>query len=550
MKKLLLLFLCTLLISCPINANGAAKAGVSCPKKGQVEVVGTKKFTCVVVGKKLIWNKGINTAPKKSEPIPGLDLTLSFGSVTINSYSFSPGETINVLVSGKSPAGIKETSMILKNEKYPLAGVVTGKLKSGNSVNGIWALDLTIPKNIDPQSYNVEVSATNAKNEFVIVKKFEIRIDPNGSNPNLPTDNLLRNAEGIVITCGGKLKLCPQLTPSSPDTSVCKIERPTPNWENPMSIGFTRPKWIKAPFSEADVLVIPFSFSDLQVDDSFLTRLKEEIKTEDKWLETNSYGKFKVNWTIPNRDSWFDFKGSYAENKSQLSDDQGRRNFVQDLLRSYDKIDLTKFKSILIFGGYSNTISGGMEFGGSIFSTPRGNVQGVSFTFGRQSLSLDHNLGHSIFAFEDLYLIQLVKAGTFKDSNPEKWDIMGGGSNFVAWHRWINGWIFDQQVSCLASEFKTSVFFLSNLDKNDGKPKLISVASSGIATMAEYRYDQSRSRGGLVVYGLDPKVEYGQGPMTGEDLILQPGEKLTKNGITFEVIDADLDGIYVKVLKA
>lgn len=553
LRKFSFLVLCLLVTVFPFKANAAVKAGTNCPKKGQIVVVGTKKFTCIQVSKKLLWNKGVDILPKKTEANSDIDTTLIFTSFTVNSLTFAPGQAISVSASVKSPAGVKETSMVLKNEKYPLVTISTGKLKSGSNFDGIWELNLIIPKDIDPQIYFLEVSATNAKGELVLGKRYEVDVNSKndiGKTSNAPVDNSPRNSEGLTITCGGSLAACPALSELASDVSECKIERPTPNWENPMSVGFTRPKWIKSPFTQAEILVIPLSFSDLRIDDSFVSRLKQEIKVEDKWLETNSYGKFRANWTIADQESWFNFQGSYADYKAQLNDDFGRRKFVQDLLRNYEKIDLTKYKGILIFGNYSETIIGGMEFGGSIFSTPKGNVQGVSFTFGGSSLHLDHNLGHTIFAFEDLYLIQLVKSGTFKDSNPEKWDIMGGGSNFVAWHRWINGWILDNQVTCLGSELKPSTLYLTNLDKNDGKPKLISAVNAGIATMAEYRFDQSRSRGGLIVYGLDPKIPYGEGPMTGEDMMLQTGQKLSKNGITFEVIAADVDGIYVKVFKS
>jgi hypothetical protein len=189
-------------------------------------------------------------------------------------------------------------------------------------------------------------SITDVKGESSVGKKIEVNI---GGKVVAPINNSPRNSEGLLITCGVGFKSCPALTPHPPSTAECKIERPTPNWENPMTIGFTRPKWIKAPFKTAEVLIIPFSFTDFKVADDFLTSVKAEIKVEDEWITTNSYGKFKINWTIADRESWFDFAGSYVDYKSQLSTDVGRRAFVQDLLRNYQKIDLTKYKSILIF---------------------------------------------------------------------------------------------------------------------------------------------------------------------------------------------------------
>jgi hypothetical protein len=45
----------------PTPVYAAAKSGASCPKVGNIEIVGGKKFTCVKTGKKLAWNKGTVT---------------------------------------------------------------------------------------------------------------------------------------------------------------------------------------------------------------------------------------------------------------------------------------------------------------------------------------------------------------------------------------------------------------------------------------------------------------------------------------------------------
>ena len=52
----------------PMQANAAsAKAGASCPKAKATQIVGSKKFTCVKSGKKLVWDKGV-TIPKSTKP--------------------------------------------------------------------------------------------------------------------------------------------------------------------------------------------------------------------------------------------------------------------------------------------------------------------------------------------------------------------------------------------------------------------------------------------------------------------------------------------------
>ena len=77
------------------GANAApVKAGVSCSKLGTTAISSQKKYSCVKVGKKLVWNKGVSIAakPKASAtptPTPTATLTpLSYGSLN-NSAVFT-----------------------------------------------------------------------------------------------------------------------------------------------------------------------------------------------------------------------------------------------------------------------------------------------------------------------------------------------------------------------------------------------------------------------------------------------------------------------------
>ena len=67
-KRLIALLVITpLLLSSQISTSHAAvKAGAKCSKVGVKSVVGTKTFTCIKSGKKLVWNKGV-TADKTPE---------------------------------------------------------------------------------------------------------------------------------------------------------------------------------------------------------------------------------------------------------------------------------------------------------------------------------------------------------------------------------------------------------------------------------------------------------------------------------------------------
>ena len=63
MRKALLALALISALLVPTQASAAAKAGATCTKLKATQTVGTKKFTCVKSGKKLVWDKGV-TVPK------------------------------------------------------------------------------------------------------------------------------------------------------------------------------------------------------------------------------------------------------------------------------------------------------------------------------------------------------------------------------------------------------------------------------------------------------------------------------------------------------
>lgn len=70
MRKVVLSIVLITSFLVPVSAQAAtAKAGASCPKVKATQTVGTKKFTCIKSGKKLVWDKGV-TVPKAATPKP------------------------------------------------------------------------------------------------------------------------------------------------------------------------------------------------------------------------------------------------------------------------------------------------------------------------------------------------------------------------------------------------------------------------------------------------------------------------------------------------
>ncbi len=115
-KRLIALLVITpLLLSSQIYAsNAAAKAGAKCSKVGSKSVVGSKTFTCIKSGNKLIWDKGIT----KSNP-SGTASSLSAGiKAAIDSFGQFPksNKAPQEISFNFGPNADKETSdLIVKN---------------------------------------------------------------------------------------------------------------------------------------------------------------------------------------------------------------------------------------------------------------------------------------------------------------------------------------------------------------------------------------------------------------------------------------------------
>jgi len=54
-------------LAAPVNA-AAPKAGATCTKKNATATSAGKLYTCVLSGKKLVWNKGVAMAKPKPTP--------------------------------------------------------------------------------------------------------------------------------------------------------------------------------------------------------------------------------------------------------------------------------------------------------------------------------------------------------------------------------------------------------------------------------------------------------------------------------------------------
>jgi hypothetical protein len=70
MKRALAALAILALLVSPLQASAAVKSGDVCKKAGITAIANGKKFTCLKIGKRIVWNKGVAVAKPKPTPTP------------------------------------------------------------------------------------------------------------------------------------------------------------------------------------------------------------------------------------------------------------------------------------------------------------------------------------------------------------------------------------------------------------------------------------------------------------------------------------------------
>ena len=125
---------------------------------------------------------------------------------------------------------------------------------------------------------------------------------------------------------------------------------------------------------------------------------------------------------------------------------------------------------------------------------------------------LIHELGHTL-GLVDLYAFS---GDLFRFTGG--WSIMGNingfAREFLAWERWLMGWLPDSQIKCVSD---SSSYFISPIENLDNLNKMLIVPlSSTSAVVVESRrssvYDNLEKEG-ILVYFIDTSVASGSGPI-------------------------------------
>ena len=321
--------------------------------------------------------------------------------------------------------------------------------------------------------------------------------------------------------------------------------------------GFPRQANLANGKSELKILVLPIIFEEISFTDTDLANLQNALKQTSDFFARTSFNRVKITFEVPAKNLWVKLTTTAKDygilpNKPQ----QNNEIIVKDTFMLADKeIDFSKYDSVVIESGYTPLTSVGQGFGGQVFSTKTGNIIGATLEIGRaagQAHIIAHELGHSLYGLEDLYVFLNSQRPSVPEPKPAgRWDVMSDSSgldDFFGWNKLLMGWMKDDEVRCVQNQNSSTHYLVDNRSSVGTKLLLINLAP-GVTIAMESRLFYSKNQG-LLVYKIDTNTNHGDGPITAEKNTMDKGQKKTFDGWTIEVKDSSPTGLLVNVSKS
>ena len=387
------------------------------------------------------------------------------------------------------------------------------------------------------------------------------------ANPAYPTN--LKPTTSEAPSTKNLLRIDSRITSAADLTKldICKTTDNTPEYsENGIFFrnGFPRPLQSSSGNKSARVLVIPMEFKDLpfttekvqrgQIFSSDLDLLNEMIPRLEESFKSLSGGRFKISIDTLPKSQWWRFNSNHP-----FISTWGVDNFesIFNLINA-EKSDYTfaDYDAYLFLSGNSpnggSLINGQATFAQKMKNSKTGYINAVLIAGGfANPVVWVHELGHALFAFEDLYLFKPnPEISNSRESNvPNRWDLMAsatGNVSFLEWNRLLMGWLKDSEVRCISDQ-KTSVHYLSDFE-NEVDPKLLTInLTAGVTLAAEAR--NSAGNKGLLLYTINTYVSHGEGPIIAQNVLLNKGDKKSIYGWDFSVLDTNNEGVLFSATK-
>jgi hypothetical protein len=315
------------------------------------------------------------------------------------------------------------------------------------------------------------------------------------------------------------------------------------------SVAFPRPQ-TSTKSRNPRVLVLPVSFTDVPYTETDLNALKLATKGSSQFFYRQSYGLSQIEFIFAEKDNWVSLSKSTQEyGVREFKKPFYHSDLVQEIINKIPPtLQISNYETVLIETGRYGPRFNGNAFPKGFFKTASGSSPPVIFQIGLATASMtviSHELGHSIFGLVDLYKL-----------NPDEfpagdWDLMSKNSlNLLGWHRYLNGWIADEQIRCLSnSKNQPIVVYLSEVNTDSGvKFVALEIESNKLLLVEFINTDWCKPRcseSGVLLYTVDANLFHGQGPVSSAtDLLFEKQKALGKN-YSVEVLKQDTNGALV-----
>lgn len=358
--------------------------------------------------------------------------------------------------------------------------------------------------------------------------------------------------------------------PSGVSVDSCKYKSFS---EYPTSFGFPKSPWSLPSSGNLRGLMVFVEFQDAKGTDNPAAVGPKFTKNFEKFYELQSYGKLSITTDIhPTYLKIEKNSSAYGMNKWSSGDPA---TYWTDGIRAASKIyDISNYNFVVVmppnnikeiiygpaFPGYSPSGFGALKqgFGGAVGGADQRD-KGDSTGW----IWLSHEMGH-VFGFEHQY-------GFYPQP---VWDLMDNvyietAPELFGWHRFMQGWLADQQVICLEPGDKGTEYkiHLDALALQNSKVKLALIKLSdkkliGLELRLKTGFDKLPAQAeGVLPYlitptaqsnqrGLDPLNKQGivgpQGQLYGT---LKAGESITTQGYVIRVVNSDSSGANLIVTK-
>lgn len=367
------------------------------------------------------------------------------------------------------------------------------------------------------------------------------------------------------------LSLDPRISQRSDLTAVdiCRTPDQTPDMK-PEGVaehrnGFPRPLTSLYGKKSGRILVIPMSFNDLPFraqsnpsrpnTKSDLEALNEVIPNVKDAFKKVSAGRFEIEIDVLPQSEWWVFNqnipvviGAQVNNFPKIMD----LVVTQKSTFKFDVYDSYIFISGVGVPGQPGIGAGQAQFGEKNKNGKNGSFNAVLMTgIWTNSGIWVHELGHSLFAFEDLYLFdQTLDPGRSLGLEvPNKWDLMANADliELLGWNKLLMGWLEDSEVRCLTDQ-KSSIHYLTSQDTSKDSKLLTINLAPGVTLAAEARKATS-SESGLLLSFINTNTNHGQGPVLTQRFLMTKGDSKSLLGWRISVLETDADGVLIEAIK-